>query len=128
MIHCIPCPTSQCTHTHTHTHTHTTLNGIFVTRENWKPRFKSGKCHRKVTSRHPEVCNSRTHTNTLMSSIGKQRRFLSFHSPLCTSMDVCVLGMGIRLNCLNRSSGELTIDFRLIFNIFILKFTIYRLY
>src|SRR4029434_5408800 len=38
------------------------------------------------------------------------------------------LGMGIRLNCLNRSSGELTIDFRLIINIFILKFTIYRLY
>ena len=29
------------------------------------------------------------------------------------------LGMGIRLNCLNRSSGELTIDFRLIINIFI---------
>src|SRR4029434_1744456 len=38
------------------------------------------------------------------------------------------LGMGIRLNCLNRSSGELMIDFRLIINIFILKFTIYRLY
>src|SRR4029434_7578910 len=36
--------------------------------------------------------------------------------------------MGIRLNCLNRSSGELTIDFRLIINIMILKFTIYRLY
>src|SRR4029434_2338401 len=28
---------------------------------------------------------------------------------------VCVLGMGIRLNCLNRSSGEMTIYFRLIF-------------
>src|SRR4029434_1117931 len=38
------------------------------------------------------------------------------------------LGMGIRLNCLNRSSGGFTIDFRLIINIFILKFTIYRLY
>ena len=38
------------------------------------------------------------------------------------------LGMGIRLNCLNRSSGELMIDFRLIINIFILKFTICRLY
>ena len=41
---------------------------------------------------------------------------------------VSSVGMGIRLNCLNRSSGELTIDFRLIINIFILKFTIYRLY
>src|SRR4029434_5707177 len=38
------------------------------------------------------------------------------------------LGMGNRLNCLNRSSGELRIDFRLIINIFILKFAMYSLY
>ena len=47
---------------------------------------------------------------------------------MCHFLMRCQLGMGIRLNCLNRSLGELTIDFRLIINIFILKFTIYRLY
>src|SRR4029434_8233980 len=47
---------------------------------------------------------------------------------VCVCVCVFILGMGIQLNCLNRSSGELTIDFRLIIIIFILKFTIYRLY
>src|SRR4029434_10974828 len=51
-----------------------------------------------------------------------------YHVLWCVCVCVCILGMGIRLNCLNRSSGELTIDFRLIIHIFILKFTIYRLY
>ena len=36
--------------------------------------------------------------------------------------------MGIRLNCLSHSSGELTIDFRLIINICTLQLTIYMLY